>query len=164
MDIFPVLHTLEKLEGGLAELYRDWSRLLVNDPEVSALFDRLAHEEVDHRNLVRYEIRLAFQNPNLFETTIALGPIQQALDRLALARQRVAAPDASLAVRIALQYESDLTEAYCQAGITTTNPGTTRLIQALGEGFRHHADDLKALAVARGWLPPDATIPPAPAG
>jgi len=164
MDIFPILHTLEKLEAGLADLYAGWSRRFATDPEVSRMFDQLAAEETGHANLVRYEIRLALQNPGLFDAEIDVEPIHRAQERVETLLARRESLGLLPAVRAALECEADLTETYCQTAIAKSNPGTAQLIRALAEGCTAHGQGLERLAAARGWLPPSAPMPPGPAG
>jgi len=154
MDIFQALHTLEKLEGTLAETYRGLGKRLEGDPPLAAVFTRLSAEETDHLNLVRYQLRLARQNPGQF------SDIPMDSSHLDLATRSVEALKTGLvtlspreAVATAIRCEQSTAEAYYRTALAKAYPGLAKLVAAMSSGCDSHASALLELATARNWLP-----------
>ncbi|RPJ86412.1 MAG: hypothetical protein EHM18_06340, partial [Acidobacteria bacterium] len=62
MNLMKALDVLEKVETTLGLLYRHFSEITSDDPEVSRLFADLADDEDSHRLSIRYQQRVARSN------------------------------------------------------------------------------------------------------
>ncbi len=154
MEIFVLLHALEKLEGGLADLYAAYAEKFQTDPAVSALFRTMSQEEADHRNLVQYEMRLARESGETFpEVPLDAGEFQAALSRIAGLQTSVGRVRLDEAVKAALVCELDVTERYYRTAMPKACPSLGKLLVALSSGEKTHVERLRDFATSRGWAP-----------
>ncbi len=151
MDLFLLLHDLDKLEGGLADLYAGYAGEFGSDAEAAALFQALSREETDHRNLVQYQLRLVRESGETFgEVSVSSAPLEATLSRVAQLMLSVRGTGLGEAVRNALRFEQDAAEHYYRTAMAQASPALDSLLGALSGGGGH-IERLRTFAAARGF-------------
>jgi len=145
MNLMRALDVLEKVEGDLASLYRHFSQVLSDDPEVSRLFEDLALDEDSHRLSIRYQQRIVRLNAKGFNEIQldmeALSGLLQAIERM-----QAAQPITWLAaLKFAREVETSAGEHHLKNALGSTNPDIAGLLLSLGNGDEQHLAKLNGL-------------------
>jgi len=145
MNLVKALDVLEKVETELASLYRHFSEVITDDPEVSRLFADLALDEDSHRLSIRYQQRVVRLNAKVFNE-IELDA--QALSGLLGAVERMRGSKAITplaALKFAREIETSAGEHHLKNALGSTNPEIAGLLRSLGNGDNQHLTKLTEL-------------------
>lgn len=151
MHIQTILNTLEELEATLERLYQRIGDSFALDSEARGVFHTLAREEKAHLVLIKYQKKLALQNPNVFaDVEFSVGETRAFTTeaaRIMAARKRMSVPEA---VTLAMTFERSAAETHFRATMKQANPDLAKLLNALGSGDKQHVETLLAFAKKRG--------------
>ncbi|RPJ61659.1 MAG: hypothetical protein EHM23_06080 [Acidobacteria bacterium] len=145
MNLMKALDVLEKVETTLGLLYRHFSEITSDDPEVSRLFADLADDEDSHRLSIRYQQRVARSNAEGLNEidldTVALSAFLESIEKM----RSTPAIDSLAALRFARDAEVSAGEHHLKNALGTTNPEIAQLLRSLGSGDDQHLTRLKEL-------------------
>jgi rubrerythrin len=145
MNLAKALDILERIETETASLYRHFSEVLSDDPEVSRLFADLADDEDSHRASIRYQQRIVRMNAKGFNEIQLDG---EALSGLLQGIERTRATPAITpvaALKFAKEIELSAGEHHLKNALGSTNPEIAGLLRSLGNGDEDHLARLTAL-------------------
>jgi rubrerythrin len=147
-DIYTVLRHLEELEHSISRLYERFSRDFSNDREASFFFYRLSLDEIAHRDLVKYQLKLVKKSkPDEFaEVDIDIEEIKELTDNIK--KEYLSKDELSIekAVELALKIESNAAEHHYRQAMKQARPELARLLDSLGRSDKEH------LAVIRDYI------------
>ena len=141
---YDVLKILELLEDTLANLYETLSQKFADDKKLSALFYRLNIDEISHRDLVKYQMRLLkkSESEDFADIEIDISEIEELLDKAKEAILSLDGIDPPKAIELAMEIESSAAERHYNSAIRQSNPKLAKLLHSLGEGDKHHLQRL----------------------
>lgn len=152
MNLVKALDILERIETELASLYRHFSTIISDDPEVSRLFEDLAADEDSHRLSIRYQQRVVRLNAKGFNEiplqAEALAELLQAVGRMKSAQ----AISSVAALRFAREVELSAGEHHLKNALGSSNPAIAGLLRSLGNGDEQHLATLTALLNKRSGV------------
>lgn len=149
MNLAQALDLLEKVETQLASLYRHFSEVTSNDPEVSRLFAALAEDEESHRLSIRYQQRVVRANAKGFNdielNVEALSALVKAIEQM----KGTKAITAGAALEFAREIELSAGEHHLKNVLGSRNPEIANLLKNLGNGDEEHLRRLTAVSQKR---------------
>lgn len=153
MHVQAAFNELEHFEVEIAKLYGWLAQVYAHDIEAAVVFFRMHLEEKSHASLVRFQRRLARQNPKLFgDVDLDLGILRDTRGIVHALQADPNAPDLRTAVRAAFQIEISAAETHYRSSISPHCDGITHLLNGLSHGDRQHAAALEELGTKRGYL------------
>jgi hypothetical protein len=153
MNLQMAFSTLESLELDIAKLYAWFAEAYRADHEAAVVFYRMHLEEKAHASLIRFEKRLAKQNPKMFrDVEVDLDSLREVTDLLGSTQRIANAPDLHDAVRVAYHIEASAAENHHRSAIAQSCQGLGHLLAGLCHGDRQHADSLRDFAARREIL------------
>jgi rubrerythrin len=66
MKLYNLLKALEEMEWQMANLYKGFGEQFTNDSETNAVFKQLYQDEIEHKNIIAFLLRLVLNNPKEF--------------------------------------------------------------------------------------------------
>jgi len=155
MHVNEVLDLAERMEEGLSECYGSLAKLAKSD-ELRRGLERLAQEEIDHRNIIRTGRNYLFQAPEAFaQPAMRAEDLQEGLDRCRGLLERLEREKTTLnsALGDVFRLESIYEKVHLSTCLEINDEGLRKLFQALSQGDAEHRRSLEEL-VAR--FAPDA--------
>ena len=154
MELRELLNLMEEFELALADMYRRFSRVLGDDPEAVALFERLAEEEVRHaeavaetRSSVR-ELRL----PEIAPLDLDGAAIRQATDRILSQMRQPPPADLVELLNRAATLEQFALERHGPVLLSRMAHPLGLLLEHLRGGDRDHLESIHRFGGARGLM------------
>lgn len=148
-----MLRGLYEVERGLEELYLGYAQRFGFDVDAGELFSRLAAEEREHAELIKFQQGLSQTGQYVDDLDeVSWIGIQQLLlaIRQALAQEPV--PSLQECVATALMFETSNTEMFMGSVLMEINPGLETLVHQLTDGNADHHRRLRDFALSRGLL------------
>jgi len=153
MQLAVLLDRLERLEARISDLYGWLGEVFADDAEVSALFERMSGEEIQHRDLVRFERRVVRCDPTIpAEIDAHEADVDALLESIERFRRDNPTPSLTTALSFMLRLEDHPAELACRRAVAQVHPAMARLIASLDSGDRQHASSLRGLAERRNIL------------
>lgn len=149
-----VLESLEKLESEIAILYGGFATYFGDNPEVAAIFQRLARDEEAHRDILAYQRRLVLKNPKEFTAIpFDMADLAHTISKIKRFRAEHSTAGLDKAVAFSIELESLSSEQYFRTAVTQSNPKVSLLCRRLGKADEKHQQDLRVLHRANASLP-----------
>jgi hypothetical protein len=150
VHLFSVLTLLEELEMAVGRLYRRYSEALEDDPAASAFFFRLNLEERSHASIIRYQRKIAWQNPNHFTAaSLDMHEVEEAIRKADTLASSPNTPTLAEALAVAAEFESGAAESHCRIAVETEDASFGRLVGRLGSADKTHAEMVREFAFQR---------------
>ncbi|MBZ5588335.1 MAG: hypothetical protein LAO05_07210 [Acidobacteriia bacterium] len=155
MNKLYALDVLQRFETHLGDLYQLFAERLQNDPEVAALFGRMALDEYGHAELVGYQRRMVEQEPKLLES-LDLDEREIYLATAQVKEARNAAPTlkAEDAVGRALSFETAAADYHFRMAKRQIQADLGEFLVHLGRADEEHQARLERLICAVGLQVP----------
>lgn len=145
VGIWQLLNKLEALEEKLEDLYRFFSVTFIEEPETSAVFQKLSREEKSHQNLIQFQQRMVMKNQKAFkDVPVDLSDIDAALEKIVHARNSNL--DIHEAVAFAIEVETSAAENHYRTAMDLSNPEISQLLTKLNQADNNHVAFLKKFA------------------
>lgn len=145
MNLARALDILERIETEIASLYRHFSEIISDDPEVTRLFADMAVDEDSHRLSIRYQQRVVRLNAKSFNEIHlddeALLGLLEGIERM----KATSAITPVAALKFAREIELSAGEHHLKNALGSTNPDIAGLLRNLGNGDEEHLAQLTAL-------------------
>ena len=130
MDILTVLKKLGELEKALESAYAWTAEQCAADEAAAALFRRIAEEEGQHLELIRYQERVVRKSPKEFGgVEIDLPAVDRTLAKIDAFR--TGTPSVRDAIRFALDIETEVSEHYAGSIMQQSNPNFAEIVKGL---------------------------------
>jgi rubrerythrin len=137
-DIITILSKTEKLEESLSELYRWLSNTFSSDQEISDFFRHLSLDETSHRDIVRYQLRVARKDRHLFPDISAdIGYVEDALQKIRDFRSN-SLPSIESSLKFAVEMESNIAEKFFTSIMNQCNKEFATLVDNMSCACRGH--------------------------
>ncbi len=150
-DILSVCSLMEEMEETMAELYKEMSHAFSSDEEASALFARLAREEMGHKLSIQLERRIIKQNPKIYKgKELSAEVVKQATAAAQDLKRNLHGLSLGEAVSRVLTLEESSAEQHCKGGSDEIPPALGRLLSNLRAGDKAHLEALEAFTKRRG--------------
>jgi rubrerythrin len=145
---------LRQFESHLADLYELYSAELTGDPEVSALFARLAGEERSHALEAGFQAHIVESDPNVFgEVHLDTDELLRGSAMIMRAQAVAHGTKADEALRTALELEQSAAELHGRMAVRQANPGFGEFLAHLGQDDSDHRARLARVAESRQRKP-----------
>ena len=162
MNTIALFTTLENFETEVSRLYGRFAEVFATDNEAAIVFYRMHLEEKSHASLVRYQKRIAKQNPKLVRPAeVNVEILETTIKVVRSIRDSPVTPDLKSAVVRSYEIEMSAAESHYRNAIEHSCDGITHLLNGLCLGDKQHAVALREFGVGRGFLPNlSAPLPP----
>ena len=132
MDILTALKKLGELERDMGNVY-EWLTTVFSDDEQAVFFYRkLAQDEQNHLNLVKYQERVVRKTPGEFaDVEINLPAIDKSFQKIAEFRKTN--PTIKDAIRFSLDMETEVSEQYVATIMEQSNESFAQMVKGLAE-------------------------------
>jgi rubrerythrin len=151
MHILTVLTLLEQMELSVGKLYKHYAQSLAHDREASAFFFRLYLDERQHASIVRYQRKVAWQNPQLFSAApVDIQGVQSVIERTEELAQSEGSPILEEALSVASELESGAAELHYRMAVRTTEATFNATVSSLGIADKGHAERVAEFSYQRG--------------
>jgi len=146
MRLIDMLRGLAELEQAAADLYEWYAQIFDDDPEAVHFFRDIAKQELDHRNLVDFQLRIVARNSDSFtdiaESSDEIDAARRAVDK----HMREGIFELADALEFALWLESTAAEMHHGAFIAESNPQIAKLVSSLASADDEHKKSIEAFA------------------
>ncbi len=150
MELMKVFGPLEDFEFVMFKLYRWFSNCLASDQEAVKVFQKMAKEELDHRDVVRSQKTLVMNNYREFRNVdIDLDRIHEISSTLEEFMAKTRKITVEEAVLLAIRIETDASEQHFRLAIMKSNPILQELIERLRNADKIHLERLLTFAKDR---------------
>ena len=150
MDVLKVINPLIEIETKMAELYSWFSCVFETDPEIAALFYRMAAEEKSHASLIRYAKRVLIAEKSFsIDVELQVGELQKVLAAIKETLAKQEAPSLEEAFRFAGWVETSCAENPLEFIIVEKYPQLGKLLTFLGTQDREHYNRMVGVAASR---------------
>jgi len=150
MEFLKLLNIMEKLEIAMAEFYQYLSEKFSDDAEVYHLFQKLSREEIDHRNLVRYQKSIVKKNPKDFAPIdvdeVTIRHLIEAVENVVKAKTSFGLEES---IRLSYSLEMHYSEDLLRTAIRESNPKLASLVDKLSKETTEHKQRVMNFAVGR---------------
>lgn len=154
MNLLEVLKQYEELEAKMAELYRMFSESFAQDEQAALFFYRLSGEEMSHRDLIRFQLRLVQKDSAVFDgIDLELPALNSLLAKVGAIFQSPRTWSLKEAIRFALAMENDAGEFHLRSRNIQPDQPLSQLLHSLGRADRAHGLALVELAETHGIQP-----------
>lgn len=165
MKLGEILRALEALETRLSLFYGALAERFAGEEETVAFFRQMGRDEVEHRDLVRYQRRLVARNPADFrEVEFDPAGLEEVTARIDTLLETLSLVSLAQALAETLSLERDAAEQHYRTVMGPSNPDLARLVANLAAQDRAHLTRLHAF-IAR-WRERTGRelpgVPPAP--
>jgi rubrerythrin len=151
MHILTVLTLLEQMELSVGRLYRHFAEALAHDREASAFFFRLYIDERQHASIVRYQRKVAWQNPQLISAApVDIQEVQAVIARTEELVQREGSPTLEEALTVAAELETGAAELHYRIAVRTNLATFNKTVSSLGIADKGHVERLAEFSYLRG--------------
>ena len=143
MNIQRFLRVCEDIEQVVSQIYRYWQQVFVNDASLSALWAKLADDELDHVRQVQLAQRVA--NDQVIDGgNISLESLEKALDRARQLLKDVKERDISsvTALRAAIKIEEEFSKAHLLNAANVTDESMAKMFKSLARADELHIKTL----------------------
>lgn len=132
-----------KIEAGFAELYHYYSELFSEDPDVSALWKKVAAEEENHARQFDFADRL-YRNAD-FNVTVDAGRPQRVFEKLCslLEHVRQNPPALETALVRAIEMEEVLADLHMATAVKFADESIQKMFIAMSGSDREHIQSLR---------------------
>ncbi len=139
-NIYTVLRLLEDLEDSISMLYQRFSDDYAIDEATSFFFYKLSLDEIAHRDLVRYQLKLLRNaRPDAYnDVDIDINIIRELIDNIEKKLNSDEKYPINRAVDIALEIESNAAEHHYKGAMKQAMPEMARLLDSLGKADKEH--------------------------
>jgi rubrerythrin len=147
MFINEVLDLAEELESGLSTCYRKLAEL-TRDEDISERLQRLAEEEINHRDLIKTGKSYLIQAPEVFrDVRMPADELREGLEQCESLAGRLekASMDFPVGLEALAVLESTAERAHLSVLLELSDPELERLFQALAQGDAGHRLRLERL-------------------
>jgi rubrerythrin len=154
------LSLLESFEKHLGDLYDLFAQLHAGDPEVAALFARLALEERGHASEIAYQGRIIDANPEAFRgILIDTADLMTEMVKLKRAWVTARSRSADEALRAAIEFETSAADYHGRMAVGQVNGEFASFLSSLGGDDEEHRERLARVVDRRvgGARPSEAT-------
>ncbi len=144
LDVVKGLRVLGDIETAKGQLYDWFCESYGSNLEMSALFGRLALDQVAHRNVIQYQTRIVMRNPRIFRL-LKIDIVEMNGILAAIEAFRQACPDPSLeeAVQAALDFEALTLALFEQEFFRGLRAHFGPFVDNISAGMQKHMDQLK---------------------
>lgn len=147
MEIMKIMGPLEDFEFIMFKLYRWFTNCLASDEGALRLFQKMAKEELDHRDIIRYQKDLVMKNFREFHNVdIDLDRILEISTTLEDFMQKTRRITVEEAVVLAARIETDASEQHFRLAIMESNPILQDLVERLRKADKIHLERLLTFA------------------
>ncbi len=139
-----VLRVCEEIEQVVAQIYRYWQEVFVNDAPLSALWAKMADDELDHVRQIQLAKRVA--NENVFEgCNVSVESLEKALAKARQILRDVKEKDISSekALRAAIRIEEEFSKAHLLNATRVTDESMKTMFRSLARADEKHVKTLK---------------------
>lgn len=151
MHALTVLSLLEQMELSIGHLYRRYANGLSTDRDASSFFYRVALEEGQHATLIRYQRKVAWQNPKQFDPpAMDLKEIVRVTRHARELAAEERTPTVEEAIAMASEFEIGIAEVHYRLAVRPAEHSLTRLLSHLGSADSNHKDQIADFAFRRG--------------
>ena len=154
LDVVRGLRILGDIESTKGQLYDWFSELFIPEGELSALFGRLALDQVAHRNVIQYQTRIVMRNPRIFRDLkidfLELSGICAAMESF---REACPNPGAADALQASLDFEALSLALFDQDFFRGLRIHFGPFVDNIQNGMRKHMEQLRRAAARRGGVP-----------
>ena len=144
MNVQRLLRVCEDIEQVVSQIYRHWQQVFVNDTALSALWAKLADDELDHVRQVQLAQRVA--NDQVIDGgNISLESLEKALARARQLLKDVKERDISseTALRAAIRIEEEFSKAHLLNAANVTDESMVKMFKSLARADELHIKTLK---------------------
>ena len=139
-----ILKICEEIEQIVAEIYRHWQSVFIDDPALSALWGKMADDELDHVRQVQLAKRVV--SDNVF--TVGEVSMESLEKSLARARQllkdvRSRAVSSESALKAAIKIEDEFSKAHLLNATRVVDSSMKAMFQSLSRADDQHVATLK---------------------
>ena len=146
MNLYSLLNALEDLESEMALMYRDFEQRFQGDEEACNVFRQLYRDELEHKNIVTYILRLVMQNPKEFsdvdESPGDILEMTEGVKKIRLGKENLGLVEAIL---LAENLESSAVEHHFRTAAVKANPQLAEMCKNLGRADAVHVRTLQDL-------------------
>ncbi len=140
-----LLQACARIERAVSDLYFSFREIHhESDPELAALWEKTAQEELNHEQqfLMAERLYAAQLDPN---PSVTLESLQKVLQSIETVQQkaRELRPNAQQALKMAVGLEEQLAETHMQAVMRFTDQSVTRLFAAMMAADQDHVASLR---------------------
>lgn len=159
-NVLTVLKALEDLEQRMADLYAWYHEVFGDNVAAADFFYKMSVDEISHRDVIRFQNRVAQQNFKLFETVeIDLKGLSGFVGKIdAMFSRTPSLREAAIATR---ELEQSVYEVHYRNAIAQANPFMTKLLVGLNKYDRRHRADIDEFGVKCGFWAPSPPPPDA---
>ena len=154
LDVVRGLRILGDIETTKGQLYDWFCEFFAGEPELTALFGRLALDQVAHRNVIQYQTRIVMRNPRVFRQLkidfVELNGICAAMEAF---RESCPAPAPTDALQASLDFEALSLALFDQEFFQGLHTHFGPFVDNIQKGISKHMDQLRRAAGRRGGAP-----------
>ncbi len=139
-DILTVLDNTALLEENLAKFYEWLGEKFSHNKELRAFYHQMSFDELAHRDLVKYQIRVVRKEKDQFsDVDISLDYLKDISEKV-MEHRKNDLPSVEDSLRQTVEIENSLAERYFETVIKQSNKGFAALIQNLGDSSKEHLE------------------------
>ena len=139
-----LLKLCEEIEQTIAEIYRYWQQVFVNDVALSALWGRMADDELDHVRQVQLAKRVV--SDSVFENSnVSIDSLEKSLVRVRQLLQDVQTRQLSseVALKAAIKIEEEFSKAHLMNATNVVDASMKGMFQSLARADEQHVATLR---------------------
>ena len=149
MNIQRLLRISEEIEQVVSQIYRHWQHVFENESSLSALWRKMADDELDHVQQVQLARRV--YNEKIFEASnVSLESLEKALARarqlLEDVKQKEISPETAL--RAAIRIEEEFSKAHLLNSTSINDQSMKAMFKSLARADELHVATLRDFANA----------------
>ncbi len=144
MNMQRFLRVCEDIEQVISQIYRHWQQVFASDPSLSALWSKLADDELDHVRQVQLAQRVA-NDQIIAGSKVSLDSLEKALARARQLLRDVKEKDISsqTALRAAIKIEEEFSKAHLLNAANVTDESMAKMFKSLARADELHVKTLK---------------------
>lgn len=147
MEILKALDHLGDVETAAADFYDFLAKHFENEHEASGLFYRMAIQEKNHKNLIRFCKRMVYRDSASYQQIdFDIDLVKDFLQEIRNFKKSHPSPDLKQALHFALDLESHAVERIHSSLMAESNPRIRSLMEQLAEEDSRHAQQLESFA------------------